>query len=82
MYPRFFRFLDFLHFISYMFYEIIILSCDLTTSERKKNFEETLYLQPHRFMSLHLHLLFDFSDARLLGHSSYFDKLFLVIIQA
>ena len=36
MYPRFFRFLDFLHFISYKFYEIIILSCDLTTSERKK----------------------------------------------
>lgn len=36
----FFRFLDFLHFISYTFYEIIILSCDLTTSEQKKTLKK------------------------------------------
>ena len=40
MYPRFFRFLDSLHFISYTFYEIIILSCDLTSSERKKTLKK------------------------------------------
>ena len=40
MYPRFFRFLDFLHFISYKFYEIIIRSSDLTSLERKKTLKK------------------------------------------
>ena len=77
MYPRFFRFFYFLHFISYNNNSFMWLD----DFRKQKNFEET-YLQPRRFMSLHLHLPFDFSDARLLGHSSYFEKLFLVIFHA
>ena len=54
---------------------------------KRKNFEETLCLQPRRYISilLHLHLntnypfagdknvAFDFSDACLFGHLVYFD---------
>ena len=50
-----FRFVSF-HFI--LFCASWVLSCEFTLSKRKKNFEETLCLQPWQFAStlLHLHL--------------------------
>ena len=82
----FFWLIDFLPFISRKFYETIILSCNFTTSEGKKNFDETLYSIYNLGNSCLLrftytYLPFDFSDACLLGHPSYFDKSFLVIFQ-
>ena len=51
----FLRLFNLLCFILHHFCESVILSCEFTLS-KGKNFEETLRLQPRRYMSILLHL--------------------------
>ena len=50
----FLRLFDSLRFTLYYFWESWILSCEFTLLKGKNNFEETLCLQPRRYVSISL----------------------------